>query len=92
MSPLSFIIVIEMIIALFVALAIRNGNRTLFSVIFAIVIGLSAIGSLVVGVEMLMFSYDYNLSPSLAYFWMVLAAAGFVIVAISHPSSPARKN
>jgi hypothetical protein len=83
---------IELIIALFVALTIRKGKRSWFSGVFALVIGVSAVCSLIFGIEMLMFSYDYNVSPSLAYFGMIFAAAGFFIVAISRPSSSARRS
>src|SRR6516164_8998633 len=92
MSSVIIIMLIELLIALFAAVAIRKGKRNFLSAAFAFVVGLSGVCSFIFGIEMLMFTYTYGVSPLFAYFGMFFAAAGFIIVAISRPSSSARRS
>ena len=70
MSSVIVTMLIELIIALFMALAIRRGKRKVLSAAFAFVCGLSGICSVIFGIEVLMFTYTYGVSTSFAYFGM----------------------
>ena len=92
MSSVIVTMLIELIIALFMALAIRRGKRKVLSAAFAFVCGLSGICSVIFGIEVLMFTYTYGVSTSFAYFGMFLSMVGFVLVAISRPSFLVRRS
>jgi hypothetical protein len=92
MSSVIVTMLIELIIALFMALAIRRGKRKVLSAAFAFVCGLSGICSVIFGIEVLMFTYTYGVSTSFAYFGMFFSMVGFVLVAISRPSFLVRRS